>query len=208
MQPDLEFLRRHYAALSDEALLEIDRAELVDAARSLYDHELVERKLVTKHSMVRARVDKPEAEEPEAYVPPEGDELPEWAEDAQEVFSQVTDLNATTASAAADARIALSAAGIPCYIESEEIEPDPVPPKATLLWRVMVPGDRNLEATSIIQRDLHNQTFAENWQHHLEELSDDELREMNPQVTFCGLFDRIERVQRAYDEELKRRRLR
>jgi hypothetical protein len=203
MQPDLEYLRRHYASLSDEALLEIDRAELVEAARSLYDQELVERKLVTKRSTVRAPVD-----DPEAYVPPEGEELPEWAEDAQEVFSQVTDVTAATASEAADARIALSAAGIPCYIESEEIEPDPVPPKATLLWRVMVPGDRNLEATSIIQRDLHNQTFAENWQHHLEELSDDELREMNPQVTFCGLFDRIERVQRAYDEELKRRRLR
>ena len=66
MQPDLEFLRRHYAALSDEALLEIDRAELVDAARSLYDHELVERKLVTKHSVVRARVDQRDDEEPEA----------------------------------------------------------------------------------------------------------------------------------------------
>jgi len=202
MQPDLEFLRRHYASLSDEALLELDRAELVEAARPLYDHELLERKLVTRHSTARAPVD-----DPEAYVPPEGEELPEWAEDAQEVFSQVTDINATTATSAADARIALSAAGIPCYIESEEIEPDPEPPKPTLLWRVMVPGDRNLEATSIIQRDLHNEAFAENWQHHLEELSDDELREMNPEVTFCGLFDRIERVQRAYDEELKRRTL-
>jgi hypothetical protein len=49
MQPDLEFLRRHYAALSDDALLEIDRAELVEAARPLYNHELVGRKLASKH---------------------------------------------------------------------------------------------------------------------------------------------------------------
>jgi hypothetical protein len=38
-------------------------------------------------------------------------------------------------------------------------------------------------------------------------LSDSDLRLMEPEFAFCGLYDRIERVNRAYDEELERRRL-
>jgi hypothetical protein len=45
MQIDPEDFKRHYALLSDEALLEIDRDELVEAARPYYDAELTERKL-------------------------------------------------------------------------------------------------------------------------------------------------------------------
>ena len=45
------------------------------------------------------------------------------------------------------------------------------------------------------------------WKTHLEALSDDDLRAMSPQFAFCGLFDRIERVNRVYDEEVARRRL-
>ena len=36
MQIDPEDFKRHYALLSDAALLEIDRDELVDAARTYY----------------------------------------------------------------------------------------------------------------------------------------------------------------------------
>ncbi|MEO8049627.1 MAG: DUF2007 domain-containing protein [Acidobacteriota bacterium] len=45
MQIDPEEFKRHYAMLSDEALLEIDRDELVDTARGYYDAELAERNL-------------------------------------------------------------------------------------------------------------------------------------------------------------------
>ncbi len=45
MQIDPEDFKRHYALLSDDALLEIDRDELVDAARPYYDAELMARKL-------------------------------------------------------------------------------------------------------------------------------------------------------------------
>jgi len=45
MQIDPEDFKRHYALLSDDALLEIDRDELTDAARPHYDAELAERKL-------------------------------------------------------------------------------------------------------------------------------------------------------------------
>jgi len=45
MQIDPDDFRRHYALLSDDALLDVDRDELVDVARMCYDAELAERKL-------------------------------------------------------------------------------------------------------------------------------------------------------------------
>jgi hypothetical protein len=45
VQIDPEDFKRHYAMLSDTALLEIDRDELVDVARACYDAELAERDL-------------------------------------------------------------------------------------------------------------------------------------------------------------------
>ena len=43
MQVDLDDFRRRYTELSDEALLELDRDELVDLARDCYDAELARR---------------------------------------------------------------------------------------------------------------------------------------------------------------------
>jgi hypothetical protein len=57
----------------------------------------------------------------------------------------------------------------------------------------------------VLDRDLYNKEFEETWKTHLEMLNDEELREMKPEVVFCGLFDRVERVKRAYEEELDRR---
>jgi len=45
MQIDPEDFKRHYALLSDDALLDVDRDELVDVARMCYDAELAERNL-------------------------------------------------------------------------------------------------------------------------------------------------------------------
>jgi len=45
VQIDPEDFKRHYALLSDDALLEIDCDELVEAARVCYDAELAERNL-------------------------------------------------------------------------------------------------------------------------------------------------------------------
>jgi hypothetical protein len=45
VQIDPEDFKRHYAMLSDAALLEIDRDQLVDVARACYDAELAERNL-------------------------------------------------------------------------------------------------------------------------------------------------------------------
>ena len=45
MQLDLDNLRQHYDRLSDEALLEVTRGDLVDQARDIYDAELARRGL-------------------------------------------------------------------------------------------------------------------------------------------------------------------
>jgi hypothetical protein len=72
----------------------------------------------------------------------------------------------------------------------------------------MVPGKRNLQATSVLEREIFNQEFEADWKTHLAALSDEDFGAMHPQAVFCGLFDRIERVNRVYDEEIARRRLR
>jgi len=71
----------------------------------------------------------------------------------------------------------------------------------------VVPGNFNMQATSTLERDLFNQEFEAGWKGYLEVLSDDELLEGSPETILCGLFDRIERVTKAYEEEVARRGL-
>src|SRR4051794_8666811 len=47
MKLNVEDLRRHYADLSDDALLDIDRHDLVELGRACYDEELARRGLKT-----------------------------------------------------------------------------------------------------------------------------------------------------------------
>ena len=67
MQIDPEDFKRHYALLSDDALLEINRGELVDVARPYYDAELASRKLALPDSIASApayaRSDDPDEDE-------------------------------------------------------------------------------------------------------------------------------------------------
>ena len=69
----------------------------------------------------------------------------------------------------------------------------------------MIPGNVNWQAASILQRDLFNPRFESDLKTHLGTLTDEELRAVTPEAAFCGLFDRVERVKRAYAEEFARR---
>jgi len=107
-----------------------------------------------------------------------------------------------------DAQDTLEAAGVPCYLDLFDMrEEKSTSPEPTHRWRLMAPHQLNYRAESILQRDIFNDQFEAGWKAQLETLSDAELRAMSPKVAFCGLFDRIERVNKAYDEELARRRL-
>ncbi len=98
----------------------------------------------------------------------------------------------------------MEAAGIPCYVELIEDPPEPSSP-ATQRLRAMVPGNFNLQAASVLERDTFNNRFEAEWKTHLATLSDEELTAITPEAAFCGLFDRVERVKRAYAEEFAHR---
>jgi hypothetical protein len=198
MQIDLEHLREEYASYSDEALLAINRADLIEDARRVYDEELASRQ--------RAEKSLPPEDETGLSLQ-QGDR--DWLADAEEVFAAVNLPGLAPAPEAVKARDALLAAGIPCHLELAEIPEDKSSgPSPTSYWRVLVPGQLNLYAANVLDRDIYNEEFEAEWKTLLETFSDEELRAMNPQVVFCGLFDRLERAKRAYAEELARRKLR
>jgi hypothetical protein len=182
MQMDPEYLREHYASLSGPALRAIDRASLVEIAQQCYDDEL------------RRRSDEPDSLDAE--------DQSDWIEDAAEVWSW-SDLPGTAAALkAAIGGVALRDAGIPYSLDLVTDDPD-----QTNRWRLRVPGKLNLRATSVLECAIQNPEFEDEWKTHLEALSDAELHEMNPEVTYAGLMDRIERVTRVYNEEIARRKL-
>ncbi len=216
MAADSQYLREHYASLSDDALLAIKRADLVETAQKCYDDELGRRNLASRGTR-RRETGRPSIPLPEDLSDesveideerePAGDE-PDWLDDAAEVLSRTDSPGAVPADDMANAQEVLEAAGIPCYLDLYEIPEDNNPsPSPTHIWRLRVPGNLNLRATSILERDVFNQEFEAQWRTHLETLTDEELRGMKPEVAFCGLFDRVERVTTAYAEEIRRRRL-
>lgn len=196
MQLDTEFLRQHYAAMSDEELGEVNRDDLVEAARQIYDQEVDGRK-----------TEAPAAASVRKAVVPQHEEVDEdWLEDAAEAYSSYARPGTNDPSeGSTEACEALEGDGIPCQMELVE-EPGE-DNEVRHRWRVLVPGKLIHRATGVIDRDVFNAEFESQWRAHLELLADDELRVMEPQYAFCGLYDRIERITRAYDEELRRRGL-
>jgi hypothetical protein len=209
MPVDPKYLRQHYASLSDQALLGIDRDDLVKTAQNCYDDEVRRRSLASSRGAAPPIL--PNKNVDVAYADVDGEasgdgDKPGWLQEAAEVFSEPDWPGKAPASDIADARDVLEAAGIPCYLDLSAIpEYKSALPKPTHLWRLMVPGNLNMRAASILDRDIFNLEFEAEWKTLLETLSDQELREMNPQLTFCGLFDRVRRVTRAYDDEIARR---
>ena len=203
MAVDLKYLREHYASLSDEALRAINRTDLVEGALGCYDDELARRKHARK-----LIPEPPDVTEEDVEVDAEPPDQPDWMDDASEVLSRADRPGSLPADAMVEARDALEAAGIPCHIELSEIpEANDTSPPPTHVWRLLVPGNLNQRAASVLERDIFNPEFEAEWKTLLETLSDEDLRGMKPEIAFCGLFDRVERVTRAYEEERARRRL-
>jgi len=209
LQIDLKYLRRHYASLSDEGLLAVDETELVDEARRIYDEELAGRGLSLQEADVSGDgapgLAPRSIHRPDDHAELVGGPEPDWLKDATETASFVSRPGGEAPQRAAAARDALQAAGIPVYVWSGDVEPEPDPPKQHE-FRVMVPSKWTLEAQSVLDQEIFNQEVEDQWRSHFQMLSDEELRAVDPQVVFGGLRDRIERVTRAYSEEIKQRR--
>jgi hypothetical protein len=195
MQLDLESLRQHYASLSDAALLEMDRADLVEMAQQCYDVEMARRKLGGGLDYGHTNGEAADFNASRLDVPSG------WRTDAALVYSATVVPGRNDAPEAANARDALEAAGIPCSLEVVE-SPDDKRER-----ELKVPGKYVFLATNIIDRDIFNAEFEQEWKAHLENLPTDELRSMEPHAAFCGLYDKIERINRVYNVELIRRGL-
>src|SRR5260221_851234 len=205
MHIDPEQLREQYDSLSDEALLQIHRADLIEDARRIYDDELARRqlvpgKMVEKHSS-------PEAAKVDIEFPLDEDQA-DWLEAGAEVFAVADLAGSVPAPQAQRVQDVLLAAGIPCHLELTEVPQDADSEDPNRRSRVLVPGQLSLYATSILDRDIYNEDFEGLWKTQLEAFSDKELRDMKPEVVLCGLFDRLERAKKVYSEELARRKLR
>jgi hypothetical protein len=194
---DPEDLRRHYAMLSDEALVALDRSELVELAQQVYDQELRSRRLT------------PEPSEDE----PARDELndvrglkPQWLDDAACAAVFASYHGGSSGADAEGARDVLEAAGIPCYIDVQKAERSDGDTKSQSEFRLLVPGKLNLEAVSLLDKEIFNAELEAEYRTHFGQLSDEELHAVKPEVLLAGLSDRIERLTRAYTEEMERRR--
>jgi hypothetical protein len=99
MQTDPEEFRRRFEALSDEALLEVSRDELVEVAQDLYDAELERRGLI-------------EEEQPAEPEPAEGQ-----PDDPKDDLVLAAEFG--SAQELAFARSFLKSASIPTYIETD-----------------------------------------------------------------------------------------
>jgi hypothetical protein len=145
MQIDSDDFKRHYALLSDDALLEIDLDELVNTARVCYDAELAERKLVRPDAQENSSPDHP------------GDDVPGETEDGLQLLATFLSMEEANF-----ARGLLQSADIPCSFENDQ---------ATVFngigeLRLMVPAsayDRACEIleTEISEEDLIAQAEAE-----------------------------------------------
>ena len=226
---DSEDLRNHYASLADEELAAINPDYLTEAATAVYEAELARRGLTTIQreeegpTEAAAATREPEGEVDEFATSVEGAEPltefdidtgppPEWLEDAACACSFESRPGDTALPPAVQARLILRRAGIPCRLTVQQEGGEDQSPAADRgrqsLICVMVPGGLALHATSILDQEMFNEEKEESWRNHFEELSDDELQALNPEVLCAGYLDLVGRLRRAYEGEIARRRLR
>jgi hypothetical protein len=210
MKLDEDALRRHYASLSDEALLALDRGDLVEAAQKCFDNELAERGLTAfpeENSLDLDPLDTlnsaDELPDLEAPTDGEGEAEPAWLEHASCVCAFEVHPGGSAGARASDARRVIREAGIPCRITVKKTE-EPEG-RATFEYCVMVPGELSLHAASVLDKEIFNAELEADWRVHLERLSDEQLRSLSADVICAGLIDRVERLKRVFLKEVARR---
>ena len=149
MQIDPEDFKRHYALLSDDALLEMNPDELVDAARPYYDAELADRNLA------------PPAEESVTSNPT--DDAPAQTEDGLQMVATFLSLEEANF-----ARGLLESADISCSFENDQ----------AAAWtgigelRLMVPTAAYDRACEILESEISEEDLIA--QAEAEAMADDE----------------------------------
>ena len=149
MKIDLEDVRRHFALLSDEALLSTNRSDLIEEARQCLDEEIAKR-------------------HPDSAVVSDPGPEPSWQE-AAEVQSEETEAGSAAASEAErgavvsiasythadEARLArglLEVAGIPSFLANEQT--------ALGALHLLVPADQVDAALEVLADDISEEELA------------------------------------------------
>jgi hypothetical protein len=206
MQIDRRELENRYAQLSDEELLDLDRAELTQLAGQFYDAELARRRLTAEENESSAGSPGNAAplHQTEHRIDHGIDEdAPDWLESAACAVVYATYPGGSAPEDADNARDVLAAAGIPCHIAVNQSDPND--PQSND-YSVMVPGARNLEAASVLAMQIDNPKEEASWRTHFEQLSDDDLRALKFEALCAGLQDRLARLKTAYGDEIARRK--
>ena len=191
MQLDLENLRKHYASLNDDALLAIDRDDLVEGAQRCLDAELKQRGLRASGIV---KLD-------DADDTAETEDEPDWLPDAVSAGSFTVYPGGDAAIQVDTARHALESAGVRCYALVRE---EQGPPRAKY-YDLMVPGALSLKALSVLDRDVYNPQLEEEWRTHFAALSDEDFQELDLPSMTVGWQDRVDRLTRVYNDELAQR---
>ena len=63
-----------------------------------------------------------------------------------------------------------------------------------------------LNAISVLDKEIFNAELEADWRTHFAALSDEQLHALKPEVICAGLPDRVERLTRAYHDEIAKRR--
>src|SRR5690349_15487894 len=150
MQINLDDLRDHYRSLTDDELLEIEPADLTEAAQQCYDEEIARRGLTDPQEPAP----EPESEEsPDAAGTGAG---LDWIADASIACSYTGTPGSNAATDADHARDVLQEAGITCQVDVVENDPNNVDGPRFPEFRVMVPGALNLRAASVLDKEIFN----------------------------------------------------
>jgi hypothetical protein len=191
LQPDPKDLRRHYASLSDEALLDLNRDDLTPVAQHCFDEELASRRLAT------AGDEASDLDDAGGGVKIESD----WLESAACACSfgpqDTEDLGQACG--------VLENAEVPYQVNSRDMEDSQGQPYQ--MQDVMVPAPWLLLALSVLDKELFNERQEADWRAHLEELSEEDFATIRLEDLTAGMLDRVERLKRVYADEIARRGL-
>jgi hypothetical protein len=179
LEPNAGDLQRHYASLSDEALLAVERSDLTPVAQTCYDEEVANREIVPGQ---------------ENGTTADAEDEPDWIEESVCACSFEASPGNNSAPDLEEARNILESAEIPCYVKV-----------GPALWELLVPGGFSLSATSVLDKEFFNPRLEAEWRTHLRELSDEDFDALNLDDLTAGLMDRVDRLARAYTEEQERR---
>ena len=198
MDIDPEYLRRHYAGLTNTALKATKRDDLIPEAQAIFDQEFAKRGLVEKAEPPRVEPLTTVAVADEEFSHDEREEdapPPDWIDEAFCVCAiWVRPDFKPPAPDAVEVRRVLKRHQIPSYIVVEDD-----------VFKVMIPNRFELQATSILDFEIYNPQLESDYRTHFARCTDDELRGLDLTLLTAGLADRIVRMERAYREELASR---